>query len=132
MELIEKLNKKQNFHLAIRSILITNECENIKKYLVNNHKTTYVLDNNKDYYEQLKFVYDNKIDYLIYDGKLDILNPLMVIILDGNFNLVYPYIDTYYMTKDNRIENNIIKQARKRNSNFYKIRKIEEVFDKII
>lgn len=129
MEIKEKLEANNNFHLCFKTILITDNEMSLR--IAKQIGKSYVLDNNKDYFEQLLMCKNNNIEYILYDGLFPYFIPLFVVITNGNENLVKPFVKVFYICKDNRIENRIIDKCRENESPFYRV-KSNEIEDKII
>ncbi len=129
MEIKEKLEANKNFHLCFKTILITDN--EISLHIAKQIEKSYILDNSKEYFEQLVMCKNKGIKYIFYDGIFPYFIPLFVVITNGNENLVKPFVKTFYMCKDNRIENRIIDKCRENESPFYRV-KANEIEDKII
>ena len=121
----EKLNELNNFHLTLKTILFDDleTLEKIKEYLnLKNYRTITILNN---VFENLKKAYDEKIDYVLVLDDFNCLLPVVSILKYATIDNIKPYIKVIYTTKDNRIENIILKEARKKSSPYVKAKDSE-------
>ena len=69
LEIIEKLNQNNNFHLSLKVISATQDSVlyQIKEVIEKKNKSVMIIIDIEDCYEQLKQAYQEKVDYVRRD-----------------------------------------------------------------
>lgn len=102
INIIEKLNNNNNFHLSLKTIQVTdkNLLLKLKEKLANK---SIVIDNLKDCYDLLLLAYNKKIEYVLINEIVDFTIPILTIISNDNTNIIKYKIPVYCLLKDNKI-----------------------------
>lgn len=134
LEILKKLNNHNNFHLTLKVIEISNDLllDSIASFINAQNKTTQVITSKKKCFDLLYFAYINKIDYVLVNQNIDFLLPLVSIIYKDELTLIKPMIPILYLTKDNKIAEEIKKNCRKKMTTFQYIKNNDELFNYIL
>lgn len=131
--IVRLLDENDNFHLKIKSIQITDDnlLRAFEKILNQKGYTTMMI-NKDDIFINLKKAYDNNIDYILIDEKIDILLPLVVVVTNDYPKLIKPTIPVVYLQKDNRIIQKIKYDCNCNYTTCKQIKNENELFDELL
>ena len=129
LEIIEKLNQNNNFHLSLKSILATDDevLNKLKQVIENKNKKVIIINFIDNAYEALLKAYNEKIDYVLISQELTFMLPLVNIITIDCVEVIKPIIPTYYCLKDNKIIQKVKTTCNKKMSKYTAFHSIEEL-----
>ncbi len=134
LEIIEKLNQSNNFHLSLKTISATDieVLNKLKQVIENKNKTTIIIASLENAYEELLKAYNNKIDFVLVNSKLSFMLPLVNIITTDDISIIKPIIPTYYCLKDNKIIQKVKTACNKKMSKYTAFHTIDELIEQAI
>ena len=134
LEIIEKLNQNNNFHLSLKVISATQDSflYQIKEVIEKKNKSVMIIIDIEGCYEKLKQAYQEKIDYVLVNSQLSFLLPLVNIITSDDVSSIKPTIPTYYCLKDNKIIQKVKTTCNKKMSTYYSFKSIEELINDVM
>ena len=129
LEIIEKLNQSNNFHLSLKCILASdNEVLNkLKQVIENENKKAIIINLIDNAYEELLKAYNEKIDYVLIGQNLKFMLPLVNIITTDCIDVIKPMIPTYYCLKDNKIIQKVKTICNKKLSKYTAFHSVDEL-----
>jgi cellobiose-specific phosphotransferase system component IIB len=129
LEIIEKLNQNNNFHLSLKSILATDKevLNKLKQVIENKNKKATIINFIDNAYEDLLKAYNEKIDYVLISQELTFMLPLVNIITTDCVDVIKPIIPTYYCLKDNKIIQKVKTTCNKKMSKYTAFHSIDEL-----
>lgn len=134
LEIIEKLNQNNNFHLSLKTISATDieVLNKLKKVIENKNKTPIIITSLENAYEELLKAYNEKIDYVLISKELTFMLPLLNIITTDSVDVIKPIIPTYYCLKDNKIIQKVKTACNKKMSKYTAFHTIDELIEQVI
>lgn len=128
-EIIEKLKINNNFHLSLKVIQVSGEnlIVFISNYLNKCNKKTMIITDLNECYEKLLNAYENNFDYVICNENINFLLPLVSIINNDELSIIKPMIPVFYLTKDNKIIQQIKTTCRKKMTTFQSVKNNDEL-----
>jgi len=131
LEIIEKLNQLNNFHLSLRVIQIDDD-EIIKEVSkLNSNKKIITITNLEESFDKLNKAYNEKVDVVLVNEKVNFLLPLISVLTKQSVDIIKPTIPVYYYLKDNKIIQKIKTTCHKKMTTFTQIKTRQEVIDLI-
>lgn len=134
LEIIEKLNQNNNFHLSLKVISSTQDSVlyQIKEVIEKENKSAIVITDIEGCYEKLQQAYQEKIDYVLVNSQISFLLPLVNIITNDDISVIKPMIPTFYHLKDNRIIQKVKTTCNKKLSSYYSFKTLEELIYQVM
>ena len=131
LEIIEKLNQLNNFHLSLRVIQIDND-EIIKEVSkLNSNKKIITITNLEESFDKLYEAYNEKVDVVLVNEKVSFLLPLISVLTKQSIDIIKPTIPVYYYLKDNKIIQKVKTACHKKMTTFTQIKTRQELIDLI-
>ena len=131
LEIIEKLNQLNNFHLSLRVIQIDDD-EIIKEVSkLNSNKKIITITNLEESFDKLNKAYNEKVDVVLVNEKVNFLLPLACVLTKQSIDIIKPTIPVYYYLKDNKIIQKVKTTCHKKMTTFTQIKTRQEVIDLI-
>ena len=131
LEIIEKLNQLNNFHLSLRVIQIDND-EIIKEVSkLNSNKKITTITNLEESFDKLYEAYNEKADVVLVNEKVNFLLPLISVLTKQSIDIIKPTIPVYYYLKDNKIIQKVKTACHKKMTTFTQIKTKQELIDLI-
>ena len=131
LEIIEKLNQLNNFHLSLRVIQIDND-EIIKEVSkLNSNKKITTITNLEESFDKLYEAYNEKADVVLVNEKVNFLLPLISVLTKQSIDIIKPTIPVYYYLKDNKIIQKVKTACHKKMTTFTQIKTRQELIDLI-
>ena len=133
LEIIEKLNQNNNFHLSFKSILATDNkvLSKLKQVIESKNKKAIIITSLDNAYEELLLSYNNKIDYILVNQELTFMLPLVNIITTDEVSIIKPIIPTYYCLKDNKIIQKVKTTCNKKLSKYIAFHSVDELIEEV-
>lgn len=133
LEIIEKLNQNNNFHLSLKVISATQDSVlyQIKEVIEKKNKSVIIITDIEGCYEKLKQAYQEKIDYVLVNSQISFLLPLVNIITNDDISVIKPTIPTYYCLKDNKIIQKVKTTCNKKMSKYSAFHTVEELINEL-
>lgn len=134
LEIIEKLNQNNNFHLSLKVISSTQDSVlyQIKEVIEKENKSAIIITDIEGSYEKLQQAYQGKIDYVLVNSQISFLLPLVNIITNDDISVIKPMIPTFYHLKDNRIIQKVKTTCNKKMSSYYSFKTLEELIYQVM
>lgn len=134
LEIIEKLNQNNNFHLSLKVISATQDSVlyQIKEVIESKNKSAIIITDIEGCYEKLQQAYQEKIDYVLVNSQISFLLPLVNIITNDDISVIKPTIPTYYCLKDNKIIQKVKTTCNKKMSKYSAFHTIEELINDVM
>ena len=134
LEIIEKLNQNNNFHLSLKTISATDieVLNKLKQVIENKNKTTVIIASLENAYEELFKAHNNKIEIVLVNSQLSFMLPLVNIITTDDISIIKPIIPTYYCLKDNKIIQKVKTTCNKNMSKYTAFHTIDELIEQVI
>lgn len=131
LEVIEKLNQLNNFHLKLKVIQVSDD-EIISDVvgLISNKKVA-TINNLESSFDKLKEAYNNKVDVVLVNEKVTFLLPIITILTKECLDIIKPTIPVYYYLKDNKIIQKVKTTCHKKMTAFMQIHTKKEVIELI-
>ena len=131
LEIIEKLNQLNNFHLSLRVIQIDND-EIIKEVSkLNSNKKITTITNLEESFDKLYEAYNEKADVVLVNEKVNFLLPLISVLTKQSIDIIKPIIPVYYYLKDNKIIQKVKTACHKKMTTFTQIKTRQELINLI-
>lgn len=131
LEIIEKLNQLNNFHLSLRVIQIDDD-EIIKEVSkLNSNKKITTITNLEEAFDKLYEAYNEKADVVLVNEKVNFLLPLISVLTKQSIDIIKPTIPVYYYLKDNKIIQKVKTACHKKMTTFTQIKTRQELIDLI-
>lgn len=131
LEIIEKLNQLNNFHLSLRVIQIDND-EIIKEVSkLNSNKKITTITNLEESFDKLYEAYNEKANVVLVNEKVNFLLPLISVLTKQSIDIIKPTIPVYYYLKDNKIIQKVKTACHKKMTTFTQIKTRQELIDLI-
>ena len=125
LDVIEKLNKNNNFHLALKVIQISDDS------IIDALKEDYVVIKQvEESYELLLKAYNEKKKVLVNEN-IKFLLPQIIIITKDVIDIIKPIIPVYYHLKDNKIIQKIKPCCHKKMTSFTQLKSEQEIIELI-
>ena len=131
LEIIEKLNQLNNFHLSLRVIQIDDD-EIIKEVSkLNSNKKITTINNLEESFDKLYEAYNEKADVVLVNEKVNFLLPLISVLTKQSIDIIKPTIPVYYYLKDNKIIQKVKTACHKKMTTFTQIKTRQELINLI-
>ena len=133
LEIIEKLNQNNNFHLSLKVISATQDSVlyQIKEVIEKENKSAIIITDIEGCYEKLQQAYQEKVDYVLVNSQISFLLPLVNIITNDDISVIKPTIPTYYCLKDNKIIQKVKTTCNKKMSKYSAFHTVEELINEL-
>jgi len=86
-----------------------------------------ILDTN-DIYNKLKEAFNNHVTYIVCNGKIDFLLPMVSVLVNDDTSIIRPRTPVYYMIKDNKIAQHVKTRCHQMDVSFTYYKKEDELF----
>lgn len=130
-ETLKKLNQQNNFQLSLKTIQI-NEIEALNQVyecLIKDGKNVAKIASN-DLYNELLKAYNDKVDYILIDKDVTILNPIIIGLFMESDVVIKPQSKVVYVINDNRIVNKLTSTCNNIGATLIRAIKDESIKDK--